>query len=51
MKTNRESSEIARLKGLGPKSSAALRSIGINSIGELRARDPFHVRIPPDAGS
>lgn len=34
---------IASLKGLGPKSSAALRSVGINSIEELRARDPFDV--------
>ena len=34
---------IASLKGLGSKSSAALRSIGIESIEELRARDPFDV--------
>jgi TfoX C-terminal domain len=34
---------LPSLKGLGPKSSAALRSIGINSIEELRARDPFDV--------
>lgn len=32
---------VASLKGLGPKSSAALRDIGIESIEELRARDPF----------
>ena len=31
------------MKGLGPKSSAALRSIGIASLEELRARDPFDV--------
>jgi DNA transformation protein and related proteins len=35
--------EVARLKGLGPKSSAALRSIGVSSIEQLRARDPFDV--------
>jgi DNA transformation protein len=34
---------VASLKGLGPKSSAALRSIGIDSIEALRARDPFDV--------
>lgn len=34
---------IASLKGLGPKSSAALRSVGIDSIEELRVRDPFDV--------
>jgi len=34
---------IASLQGLGAKSSAALRSIGIASIEELRARDPFDV--------
>ena len=34
---------IASLKGLGPRSAAALRSVGINSIEELRARDPFDV--------
>jgi DNA transformation protein len=34
---------VASLKGLGPKSSAALRSIGIASTEELRARDPFDV--------
>lgn len=34
---------ISSLKGSGPKSSAALRLIGIDSIEELRLRDPFHV--------
>jgi len=43
MKTTAEASDVASLKGLGPKSSAALRSIGISSIEELRARDPFDV--------
>ncbi|MFL6578363.1 MAG: TfoX/Sxy family DNA transformation protein [Povalibacter sp.] len=42
MKVNAESN-VRCLKGLGPKSSAALRSIGISSIEELCARDPFHV--------
>ena len=36
-------SNVASLKGLGPKSSAALSAIGIRSIEELRARDPFQV--------
>ena len=43
MKTTTETSDVASLKGLGPKSTAALRSIGIRSIEELRARDPFDV--------
>ena len=34
---------VASLKGLGPKSSAALRAIGIESIEQLRAQDPFDV--------
>jgi DNA transformation protein and related proteins len=34
---------VGSLKGLGPKSSAALRTIGIDSVEELRARDPFAV--------
>lgn len=34
---------VASLKGLGPRSAEALRGIGIESIGELRARDPFEV--------
>jgi DNA transformation protein len=34
---------VASLKGLGPKSSAALREIGIASIADLRARDPFEI--------
>ena len=42
MKTTAESN-VEGFKGLGPKSSAALRSIGISSIEELRARDPFDV--------
>lgn len=40
MKTNARGQNLAALKGLGPKSAAALRSIGIRSIEELRARDP-----------
>jgi DNA transformation protein and related proteins len=43
MKITAKASDVASLKGLGPKSSAALRSIGMRSIEELRARDPFDV--------
>ena len=43
MKTAAAALNVASLKGLGPKSSAALRTIGIKSIEELRARDPFDV--------
>jgi DNA transformation protein len=43
MKKIEDIASVASLKGLGPKSSAALRTIGINSIEELRARDPFDV--------
>jgi DNA transformation protein and related proteins len=38
-----KSANVASLEGLGPKSSAALGTIGIKSINELRARDPFEV--------
>jgi DNA transformation protein and related proteins len=34
---------VASVRGLGPKSSAALQSIGIQSTEELRSRDPFEV--------
>jgi DNA transformation protein len=43
MKESGQTSNVASLKGLGPKSSAALQSIGINSIEDLRSRDPFDV--------
>lgn len=36
-------SDVACLKGLGPKSSAVLHSTGITTVEELRARDPFEV--------
>ena len=35
--------DIAGLGGLGPKSAAALAAIGITSVEQLRARDPFEV--------
>jgi DNA transformation protein len=43
MKESGQTSNVTSLKGLGPKSSAALQSIGINSIEDLRSRDPFDV--------
>jgi DNA transformation protein len=43
MRKIEEIASVASLKGLGPKSSAALQTIGIHSIEELRARDPFDV--------
>jgi DNA transformation protein len=38
-----KTTNVASLKGLGPNSSAALQSIGIKSIEQLRSLDPFHV--------
>ena len=35
--------KVAPLKGLGPRSSAALHEIGIESVKELLGRDPFDV--------
>ena len=35
--------KVASLKGLGPRSSAALHEIGIESAKELLGRDPFDV--------
>lgn len=43
MKTTAKAPNVASLEGLGPKSSAALRTIGVESIQELQARDPFDV--------
>ena len=43
MRSSGHSTDIAVLKGLGPKSSAALRTIGIETIEQLKARDPFDV--------
>ena len=43
MNSNEQTPSVASLRGLGPKSAAALRQIGIASIEELRARDPFEI--------
>lgn len=43
MKAGSASSDVASLKGLGPRSAEALRSIGIDTAEGLRARDPFEV--------
>lgn len=43
MKKVKSASTVVSLKGLGPKSSAALRSIGVETIEQLRSRDPFEV--------
>ncbi|MEP7244247.1 MAG: TfoX/Sxy family DNA transformation protein [Gammaproteobacteria bacterium] len=40
---NRSPEPVASLKGLGPKSAAALRRIGIATIEQLRERDAFEV--------
>lgn len=37
------SSVVASLKGLGPKSAAALHSVGISSVEQLKAGDPFEI--------
>jgi DNA transformation protein len=34
---------VARLSGLGPKSSDALRKVGIHTAEQLRASDPYEV--------
>lgn len=39
MKTN--DADLESLKGLGPKSAAMLRQVGIHSREELMAHDPF----------
>jgi predicted flap endonuclease-1-like 5' DNA nuclease len=35
--------DLAKLKGIGPKYSAMLKDIGIDSIKELRHRNPEHL--------
>ena len=37
------SMRVASLKGLGPKSAAALDSVGIRSVAQLKAGDPFEI--------
>ncbi len=39
--TSAESGSVADLKGLGPRSAAALRDIGIDNADQLRGSDPF----------
>lgn len=34
---------VAHMKGLGPKSSAALRDVGIETVEQFRAHDPFRL--------
>ena len=43
MKKVAESRHVAPLKGLGPKSWEALRTIGVDSVDRLRSKDPFEV--------
>jgi hypothetical protein len=39
--TDDSNSQVAQLKGLGPKSSEALRAIGVETVEQLRASDRF----------
>jgi DNA transformation protein len=39
--TDDSNSQVVQLKGLGPKSSEALRAIGVETVEQLRASDPF----------
>ena len=36
--------DLANLKGIGPKYADMLKSIGIDSIAELRNRNPSHLK-------
>jgi len=38
-----EPAGVAELMGLGPKSAEALRQVGIGSVAQLKASDPFEV--------
>jgi predicted flap endonuclease-1-like 5' DNA nuclease len=36
--------DLANLKGIGPKYAGMLKSIGVDSIKELRHRNPAHLK-------
>lgn len=36
--------DLANLKGIGPKYAEMLKSIGVDSIKELRHRNPAHLK-------
>lgn len=36
--------DLAQLKGIGPKYAEMLKSIGVDSIKELRHRNPGHLK-------
>jgi predicted flap endonuclease-1-like 5' DNA nuclease len=36
--------DLAQLKGIGPKYAEMLKSIGVDSIKELRHRNPAHLK-------
>ena len=36
--------DLAQLKGIGPKYAEMLKSIGVDSIKELRHRNPSHLK-------
>ena len=36
--------DLAELKGIGPKYAEMLKSIGVDSIKELRHRNPSHLK-------
>jgi DNA transformation protein and related proteins len=36
-----DSDSLADLQGFGPKSAAALHAVGIHTLADLKARDPF----------
>jgi predicted flap endonuclease-1-like 5' DNA nuclease len=36
--------DLAELKGIGPKHAEMLKSIGVDSIKELRHRNPSHLK-------
>jgi DNA transformation protein len=38
-----QKTELEKLAGLGPKSSAMLRQIGIHTAADLLAADPYHL--------
>ena len=41
--TSRVENDVYKLKGIGPKYTEMLEAIGVDSIKELRHRDPAHL--------
>ena len=42
--TGHVANDLARLKGIGPRYAEMLKSVGVDSIKELKHRNPAHLK-------